>query len=95
MGKDKKLNDLIESAEKLFECNPAPWSIFEDGFDVFVIDAIGNKVFGGKMNEDKSIVSLVNTINFVLFLMDENRLKKIRDKIKSQGIEFGFFGGKK
>ena len=63
------LKDVINNAKYLFSMHPAPWSIFDNGFDGYVVDANGHFIFGGEPcegrvdAEDKEIVALVDVIN--------------------------------
>ena len=71
MENDKKLNDLIEKAEKLFTFHPAPWRFYDNGFDGFVVDKEGGRIFGGEPSEGRvdvsqeNLVSLVDTVNAI------------------------------
>jgi hypothetical protein len=61
--------DVFYNAKYLFGMNPAPWSILDDGFFGYVVDATGRYIFGGEPHEgrvsedDPEIVALVDVIN--------------------------------
>jgi hypothetical protein len=67
MHPDEK--DVFYNAKYLFKMHPAPWRIYDNGFDGYVQDANGYKLFGGEPSEgrvsakDKGIVALVDVIN--------------------------------
>lgn len=69
MAKSQNLKDLLGNAEYLFSMHPAPWGFYKSGIDGYVVDANGNKIFGGERGEgyvsenDKEIAALVDVIN--------------------------------
>lgn len=61
--------DVFYNAEYLFKMHPAPWSIYDNGYDGYVADANGCWIFGGEpcegrvSEDDPEIVALVDVIN--------------------------------
>ena len=61
--------DVFYNADYLFKMHPAPWRIHDNGFDGYVVDANGCRIFGGEpcegrvSEDDPEIVALIDVIN--------------------------------
>lgn len=63
--------DVLGNAKHLFSIYPTPWKICNNGYDGYIADAKGKRVFGGETAEafiaedNERIVALVDVINSI------------------------------
>lgn len=73
------LKDVINNAEYLFSMHPAPWGFYDNGFDGYIVDSDGGRVFGGEpcegrvADDEMDMVALVDVVNSLWVYMRDRK----------------------